>query len=529
MKPVGIIGGGLAGLAAACVLAARGCKVILFERNDWLGGKAAVLHRRRLPLRHGADHPDRCRRCCAASSPRPARGSRITSTSCRLDPQWRCFFDDGSVARPRAESPTRWPADARRVRARHEPGDGYRRFHRLSRAADGISAALFLLASRSSGLRDMFDFEADIRPEDAARRAGDAHGPLRRVAPIRASSRRPARRADARPFHAVCRLLARMARPPCSAASRTCRPAKASGIRCGGTRAVPEALHAAGARNWASRCAPTPAIARIRRAGRARSTGVETDAGETIAASRRRVEHGLACGPIASWSAAPRRPQLRRRRGATSRPARASCSISGSTKRYEHLAHHDFVFSRDPHEEFDSIYDTRRAGARTRPATSPRRRAPSPSVAPPGGEALYVLVHTPYLRPHHDWNDDAARAIGASILDKLKRTAGLHDLEEPHRVRAHADAAGHPRPLPRPERRDLRAGEPRQASSAPSSRATAARTSRGLYLAGGAAHPGPGMPMVLMSGWIAADALDQDARAGAASPVASSRELEVAR
>jgi phytoene dehydrogenase-like protein len=33
---------------------------------------------------------------------------------------------------------------------------------------------------------------------------------------------------------------------------------------------------------------------------------------------------------------------------------------------------------------------------------------------------------------------------------------------------------------------------------------------KGLYLAGGAAHPGPGMPMVLMSGWIAADVLDQD-------------------
>jgi phytoene dehydrogenase-like protein len=32
----------------------------------------------------------------------------------------------------------------------------------------------------------------------------------------------------------------------------------------------------------------------------------------------------------------------------------------------------------------------------------------------------------------------------------------------------------------------------------------------GLYLAGGSAHPGPGMPMVMMSGWIAADCVDKD-------------------
>ncbi|MGO8898173.1 MAG: hypothetical protein ACLQU5_07465, partial [Isosphaeraceae bacterium] len=37
-----------------------------------------------------------------------------------------------------------------------------------------------------------------------------------------------------------------------------------------------------------------------------------------------------------------------------------------------------------------------------------------------------------------------------------------------------------------------------------------------LYLAGGAAHPGPGMPMVMMSGWIAADTLDKD---GVVEPV----------
>ncbi len=38
---VGVVGGGLGGLAAACVLAARGHRVRLFEKNSWLGGKAA--------------------------------------------------------------------------------------------------------------------------------------------------------------------------------------------------------------------------------------------------------------------------------------------------------------------------------------------------------------------------------------------------------------------------------------------------------------------------------------------------------
>ncbi len=41
--PVIIIGGGLGGLAAACTLAARGHRAVLFEKNGWLGGKAAVL------------------------------------------------------------------------------------------------------------------------------------------------------------------------------------------------------------------------------------------------------------------------------------------------------------------------------------------------------------------------------------------------------------------------------------------------------------------------------------------------------
>jgi diapolycopene oxygenase len=181
----------------------------------------------------------------------------------------------------------------------------------------------------------------------------------------------------------------------------------------------------------------------------------------------------------------------------------------GLSKRYEHLAHHDFVFSRDAEEEFEFIY---RKGE---PAPDPTAyiAAPAvtdPSVAPEEGEALYVLVHTPYLRPHHDWSK-MFPAYRRTILDKLKRTAGLSDLEDRIVVERHLT------PQDIHDRYKVLNGAIYGLAShgtflgafKPGNRS---RHVRGLYLAGGAAHPGPGMPMVMMSGWIAADALDQDRR-----------------
>ena len=129
-------------------------------------------------------------------------------------------------------------------------------------------------------------------------------------------------------------------------------------------------------------------------------------------------------------------------------------------------------------------------------------------MAPPGGEALYVLVHTPYLRPHHDW-DAMFPAYRRVILDKLARCAGLGDLEERIVFERHLTPADiHER------YRVLNGAIYGLASHGkffgafkPGNRS---RDLGGLYLAGGAAHPGPGMPMVLMSGWIAADSLDAD-------------------
>ena len=179
----------------------------------------------------------------------------------------------------------------------------------------------------------------------------------------------------------------------------------------------------------------------------------------------------------------------------------------GLNRRYDHLAHHDFVFSRDPHEEFDWIYK------QGEPAPDPTCYLAATSctekgTAPAGGEALYVLVHTPYLRPHHDWRQ-LLPAYRNVIIEKLKHTGGMKDIEDrivferaltPQDIndRYHVlngaiyGLASHGRFL----------GAFKPGNRSPDL--------RGLYLAGGAAHPGPGMPMVLMSGWIAADALDKD-------------------
>ncbi|MEM9646714.1 MAG: phytoene desaturase, partial [Planctomycetota bacterium] len=193
----------------------------------------------------------------------------------------------------------------------------------------------------------------------------------------------------------------------------------------------------------------------------------------------------------------------------------AACSgvvlYLGLNRKFDQLLHHNFVFSRDAEEEFEFIYN------KGEPAPDPTAYvcAPScsePEVAPEGGESLYVLVHTPYLRPNHDWKEMLPR-YREVILDKLEQTAGMSGLRDSIEYEASLTPEGihnryrvlngaiyglasHGKYLgafkPGNRRRDL----------------------RGLYLAGGAAHPGPGMPMVLMSGWIAADSLDQDVQNG---------------
>src|SRR5690349_4692790 len=90
-----VIGGGLGGLAAACTLAARGHRVTLLERNPWLGGKAAVLESNGFRFDMGPTIltlPSVLRRVFAEAG----RDLEQEVPLVHVDPQWRCFFEDGS-------------------------------------------------------------------------------------------------------------------------------------------------------------------------------------------------------------------------------------------------------------------------------------------------------------------------------------------------------------------------------------------------------------------------------------------------
>jgi diapolycopene oxygenase len=495
---IGIIGGGLAGLSAACTLAARGYQVALFERNDWLGGKAAELSEAGFRFDMGptiVTIPSVLRRVFREAGRRMEDYLEMV----RLDPQWRCFFDDGSSL-DLVEDQQKMAVELSGFAPGTRSGERYLEFMALSRRLDQISQKYFFYKS-IGGLRDMFEWKRSFDPAIlsdvlAMRMGRSVASTVRSFAP------------DARVAQMMDHFTQYVGSSPYGSPAVLCGIAHMQtdeGIwyPIGGTRAVPQALTRL-ATELGVEIRTNTFIRRILHKN-GDVDGVLTQHGEEIKlravisnSDSVRTHRELLGTEVAS--------KFHRRR--KYEPACSGVVLYlGLNKRYDHLAHHDFVFSRDPHEEFDWIYK------KGEPAPDPTcylaaTTCTEPGTAPRGGEALYVLVHTPYLRPHHDWKKMLPH-YRKTIIDKLKRTGGMPDIES----RIVFEFALTPQDI-NDRYRVLNGAIYGLASHGrftgafkPGNRSP---DIRGLYLAGGAAHPGPGMPMVLMSGWIAADTLDKD-------------------
>jgi diapolycopene oxygenase len=495
---IGVVGGGLGGLAAAVTLAARGYRVVLFERNGWLGGKAAVLEAKGFRFDMGPTIltvPSVLRRVFSEAG----RKLEDELDLIQLDPQWRCFFEDGTRL-DLVEDVAQMGANLDALAPGTPLGDRYKRFMAISERLHETSDKFFFWRPIGSFM-DTFNvrgaFHVGILRDILSMRLGRT---VRGV--VHGSLREPR----------VCQMAEHFTQYVGSS------PMKSPAILCsiahmqtaegiwyprGGTAAVPHVL-AKTLQDLGGEARTGTTVSRVTHAG-GRVTGVVTDAGEEIKLDAVvsnmdavRTHRELIGGEV--WERFSRR-----------RKYEPACSgvvlYLGLDRTYDHLLHHCFVFSRDPKEEFDAIY------SRGEPAPDPTCYvcAPSrtePEVAPQGGEALYVLVHTPHLRPNHDWRRTLPE-YRDTILAKLARTGGMKDIEK-HIVFEQALT-----PADIHERYHVLSGAIYGLASHGRFRGAFKPPNRspdlaGLYLAGGAAHPGPGMPMVLMSGWIAADALDRD-------------------
>ncbi|MDB6153509.1 MAG: carA2 [Chthoniobacteraceae bacterium] len=502
---VGIIGGGLGGLAAACTLAARGHRVILFERSARVGG--GIVHFEKAGFRFDplpgipADRASLNRIFAEAGE----RLENYVELTC-ADPQWRSFFPDGTTL-DLTSDPARMSANLEAF-ASSDTARAYRSFMQWTAGLDELLERSYFWKS-INGWRDMFKLRALLNPATLCQ--------LARLRPSRTIGSEVRRLFSDRRLRQLWLEFAQLAGlAPRSSPAMLCgivnRQANDWFPR-GGFTEIPAALERL-ARELGVQILSNTCIRRILIQDRPipEVEGVETETGERVRFSAiiANSDVGRTHRELLSGTRACALFEKRDR-------CEPTCSAVvlhwGLKKRYEHLLHHNFVFSRNPEEEFEAVH---RVG---NPAPDPTcyLRAPAmsdPSTAPAGGEALSVLIHAPYLRSGHDW----ARMLPdcrQQIIKKLRTEAGLADIEE----RILIEHTLTPRDFARDHH--LRHGAIYGAASRgrffgafkPGNRSV---DLRGLYFAGSSVHPGLGME--LMSGWIAADALDDDCAGLEAAP-----------
>jgi phytoene desaturase len=167
----------------------------------------------------------------------------------------------------------------------------------------------------------------------------------------------------------------------------------------------------------------------------------------------------------------------------------------GTRRKYEQLKHHTLILSKRYRELVADIFDRKvLADDFSLYLHVPTRT--DASMAPPGGESMYLLAPVPHLGSNTDWSSEGERYKNR-ILDFLEHDFGMTDL------RSNIDVLEMFTPKDFEGRMNSHLGnafsiEPRLTQSAYFRPHNRSEDVRRLYLVGAGTHPGGGVPGVLL-------------------------------
>ena len=478
MPRIAIIGSGFGGLAEAIRLQSRGFDVTIFEKRPQVGGRAYQLKRGGYTFDMGPSlitAPFIIERVFAAAGKRMADYVDIVP----LDPFYRVYFHDGSHIDYNGN-----PEQMKAAMARFNPADAanYDRFFRDIKGiydaiiAEGLGSKPFLTwgsflkfaprALRLGGLTPVYSFASKYFSDERNRFLFSFHPLFIGGSPFRAPS--------------VYIMIPYLERDGGVWFSR------------GGMYSLVQAFEKV-----------------FREIGGTVRTGAEVE--------RVLVENGTARGvrvsgedipfdAVVSNGDVPRVYRTlvakeHRRKWSDRAIDRLHISMScyllyiGTRKQFPKLKHHTLILSKRYRELVADIFDRKILAEDFSMYLHVPTRT-DPSMAPPGGESMYLLVPVPHLGGNVDW-DTASEPFKNRILDFLEKEFGMEGLRESIEVLEVF--------TPKDFARELNAHlgnafsiEPRLTQSAIFRPQNRSEDIRRFYLVGAGTHPGGGVPGVLL-------------------------------
>lgn len=474
-----IVGAGLGGLSAALRLIGAGRKVTVLEREPVPGGRAGLLEIEGYRFDTGPTvltMPDLIADALSCVDEKLDDWLDLR----RVEPAYRAAFADGSSL----DVMTDIDAMAEQIRTvcSAREADGYRRFV-------GFARQLYDLESRAFIDRNL-DSPLDLLTPSLARLV--ALGGLRRLAPKVASYLKDQRLqriftfqsmyAGLSPYDALA-IYAVIAYMDCVAGVW---------FPIGGVHALPRALAAAVEKHGAEIRYGID-VTRVEMSGQ-RAVAVHTRDGDRIAADVVVLNPDLPVAWRELLAAAPQPRRLSRLRYSPS----CLLMLAGSTLPHGDQAHHTLHFGDAWRATFGELIHDK--ALQTDPSlliSTPT--VTDPSLAPAGRSSRYVLVPTPNLDADIDWDKTGSR-YRDEILVRLEALGytGFSDSLEVESITTPADWA----------RRGMERGTPFAAAhsflqTGPFRPGNLAFDN--VVFVGSGTQPGVGVPMVLISGRLAAE------------------------